>query len=353
MMKVRSVLPQPFRLRELFVSIRAAGKLPKLKWEECAPCPDKRTEAGGAKIESQFFVIGGYQTLDQVLSTVDVFDLESKRWVDRIAMPADVPQTHAGVACDGEQFIYLAGGQLGPQCRPSVSDCFMLDVRARSWSRFPSLPEPRYAPAMRLWHGRLHVISGAKPDRWTSAFDHWSIGVSGGRPMENHWREEDPIPKGGPHRASAICDDALCILGGQDGDQRPFPQDVSYRCNSATPLETLYGEAFIKRVETDQWKSISAMPHPQTHCEGIAIGQYALIVGGNEGRHRLANLIQLYDVRANSWRSVARLPYRMKTTSVYHEGWLFLVTGQRSKNMVNPVPGEVTNKVWCARFDPQ
>jgi hypothetical protein len=74
---------------------------------------------------------------------------------------------------------------------------------------------------------------------------------------------------------------------------------------------------------------------------------------GNEGRHRLSDLIQVYDSHSNRWRSAARLPYHMKTTADYHEGWLYLVTGQRSKSRVDLFPGEVMNKVWRARFDPR
>ena len=344
----RSFATRIERLRQLI----AYGTLPKLKWEECAPCPERRTEGASAKIGNQLFVIGGYQTLGQVLSVIDVFDLDSARWVERIAMPTDVPQTHAGIASDETRFIYLAGGQLGANCSPAVADCFILDARERSWSRLPSLPEPRYAPTMQLWHGRLHVVSGAKPDRWTSACDYWSIGVSDGKSFESNWREEVPIPKGGPHRASAVCDDVLCILGGQDGDVKPFRNDALYRCDQATPLERLYGDSFAMRTETDQWRPIAAMPHPRTHCDSIAIEHYAVMVGGNEGRRRLSNLIQVYDLRTDQWTTVARLPHFMKTTAAYHEGWLYLVTGQRNKSRLDLAPGEVMDKVWRARFDP-
>jgi len=294
-------------------------------------------------------VIGGYQTIGRVLSVIDVFDLDGRRWVDRIMMPADMPQTHAAVASDGMRFIYFAGGQLGAHCSPAVAAGFVLDVRERSWGRLPSLPEPRYAPTMQLWHGKLHVVSGAKADRWTSACDHWSVGVLDGKALESNWREEVPIPKGGPHRASAVCDDVLCILGGQDGDTKPLQHDPFYQCDLSTPLEILYGESFAKKAGTNEWKSISPMPHPRTHCEGVTIGQYGVIVGGNEGRHRLSDVIQVYDSHSNRWRSAARLPYHMKTTARYHEGWLYLVTGQRSKSRVDLFPGEVMNKV-CGRL---
>ena len=339
--------------REQMAFDRLHRQAPDLMWKLCARCPERRTEGTTAKIGHELFVIGGFQDIDNVLSVIDVFDLNRTRWTDRITMPANVPQTHLGIACDEKRFIYLVAGQLGAQCRPAVADCFVLDVQTKSWGRLPSLPEPRYGPTVQLCKGRLHVISGAKPDRWTSACDHWSVGVAGGRALESQWREEMPIPKGGPHRASTVLDHKLYVFGGQDGDAKPFPADPDYRCDWNTPLETLYGDSFMWDVGTKRWQTVSPMPAPRTHsdCENI-FDRYAVMVGGNEGRLRFSDLVQVYDVRANRWSVVGRLPYAMKTSTVYHEGWLYLVTGQRSKSRNDLSPGQILNSVWRAKFDP-
>jgi hypothetical protein len=66
----------------------------------------------------------------------------------------------------------------------------------------------------------------------------------------------------------------------------------------------------------------------------------------------LSDLVQMYDSRANRWRIAGRLPYCMKTTAVYYEGWLYLVTGQRSKSRTDLSPGQILNSVWRTKFDP-
>ena len=332
---------------------RLGRKPPELMWKVCAFCPARRAEAHGVKIGHWFFLIGGYESIDRVLSVVDVFDLKKRRWSDRIAMPQEAPQTHLGIACDEARFIYTVGGQAGPQCSPAVADCFVWDLQTRVWDRLPSLPQPRYSPTVKLWRGRLHALSGAKSDRWTSALDHWSIAVAGGRALEDRWREEVPIPKGGPHRTSVVCDDKLYVLGGQDGDIKPIAGDSQYTCDHNTPLETLYPDSFVMETETGPWKRVSPMPAARTHTESeITIGQYAVTVGGNEGRHRLSDLIQVYDSRSDRWRIAGRLPYPMKTPAVYHEGWLYAVTGQRSRSFDDLRPGEILSSVWRAKFDP-
>lgn len=333
---------------------RLRGRPSHLQWEWCAPCPKKRAEANGVKIGNEFFLIGGYETLDHVHSVIDIFDLEKRKWKDRIAMPPEVPQTHFGIASDHQRCIYMVAGQLGPRCYPCVADCFVLDVRTKSWSTLPPLPEPRYSPTIQLWRGRLHAISGAQRDRGTPAHEHWSIAVEEGNALESRWREEVPIPKGGPHRASAVCDDRLYLFGGQDGDVRPAVHDPDYTCDFAgTPLETLYGDSFVLDDEGGLWQNVSPIPAARTHSESeVTIDHYAVLVGGNEGRYRLSDLIQVYDARADCWRTAGLTPFCMKTTSVYHKGWLYVVTGQRCRSPDDLRPDEILNTVWRAKFDP-
>jgi hypothetical protein len=350
---LRSAADRVAQVREQIAFNRLHRKPPDLIWKVCGPCPERRTEGTVVKIGHRFFIVGGYQAIDRVLSVIDVFDLEKRRWVDRIAMPANVPQTHIGTACGEERFIYLVAGQVGAQCRPAVADCFVLDVQTKSWGRLPSLPEARYSPTVQLWNGRLHAISGAKPDRWTSACSHWSIAVGAGKALEEYWRKEVSISKGGPHRTSAVLDGKLYVLGGQDGDAKPVPADPCYTCDWSTPLEVLYGDSFRWDADAKQWRTVSPMPAPRTHSDCVIIlDRYAVMAGGNEGRKRLSDLIQVYDSRADRWSVAGRLPYAMKTSTVYHEGWLYTIAGQRSVSRNDLRPGEVIDTVWRAMFDP-
>lgn len=71
----------------------------------------------------------------------------------------------------------------------------------------------RYAPATQLWRGRLHVMGGSKENRHTPGLEHWSIAVKDGKVLEKEWRNEIPIPHGGPHRlVTGVWTDILLIL---------------------------------------------------------------------------------------------------------------------------------------------
>ena len=43
-------------------------------------------------------------------------------------------------------------------------------------------------------------MGGGKENRHTPALEHWSIAVKDGKALEEEWRSEVPIPRGGPHR---------------------------------------------------------------------------------------------------------------------------------------------------------
>ena len=333
---------------------RLGRKPPELLWETGARCPMARTESAGRKIGHKCFIIGGFHTLDCVLSVVDVFDLDKRRWTERFAMPPNMPQTHLGVASDDSRYLYFVGGQLGSQCSPAVADGFVLDTQNRTWGTLPPLPEPRYSLSAQLWRGRLHVLSGSKPDRRTPACEHWSIAMERGKALEDRWHEEVPIPRGGPHRASAILNDRLYVFGGEDGDVAPFPGDPKYTCDWNTPMEKSYGDSFVLEGGAERWKPVAPMPHARTHTEHsiVKIGQYAVLVGGIAERYVYDDLIQVYDTGADRWTTAGRLPYAMKTNAVYHEGWLFAVAGQRSRSREDPRPGEVLRSVWRAKFSP-
>lgn len=43
-------------------------------------------------------------------------------------------------------------------------------------------------------------MGGGKEDLHEPGLEHWSLAVKGAKALENKWRAEIPIPRGGPHR---------------------------------------------------------------------------------------------------------------------------------------------------------
>ncbi|KAK9156243.1 hypothetical protein Sjap_003723 [Stephania japonica] len=152
------------------------------------------------------------------------------------------------------------------------------------WRKMPPLTAPRYAPATQLWRGRLHVMGGSKEDRYEPALEHWSIAVKDGRVLENDWRAEIPIPRGGPHRACIVVDDRLFVIGGQEGDFMAKPGSPIFKCSRRH--EVVYGDVYMLDDEM-KWKVLPPMPEPDSHIEfaWAVINNYIIIVGGTTEKH--------------------------------------------------------------------
>src|SRR6267142_6647715 len=141
---------------------RSSPPAAEREWQRLAPAPSRRLDAGAIQIGHLLYCFAGYESQDQMVSVIDVFDLASCLWVDRIAMPLDVPQSHFALSCEANRYFYLAAGQLGPRCSPAVADVFAWDLVENTWASLPALPEPRHAPTMQFFGGRLHLVGGAE-----------------------------------------------------------------------------------------------------------------------------------------------------------------------------------------------
>lgn len=333
---------------------RAVG----LEWNRLAAGPSPRFDAGAIQIGHLLYCLAGYERQERVLSAIDIFDLASCQWVDQIAMPAEVPQSHFGLACEANRYFYWAGGQLGPSCSPAVSDAFVWDIRDGTWRSLPALPEPRYAPTMQFFRGRLHLIGGARPDRYTPASEHWSLGVSNGKAEDSDWRLEPPIPHAGMHRSSAVVHDRLYVFGGQEGDFIAVPGDPKFTCNGLT-VEHVYPDVYEWSGAGKSWMRLPDMLIPCSHTEFSLVvhGDLVLIAGGSCYKDpktfaiELTDAIQVFNTRTQSWMIGGRLPFRVKTCLVasYH-GWLYISGGQRDQGVNDPRPGAIENSTWRARI---
>ena len=335
----------------------ALKERPGLKWHRSQPCRQTLYDHAVAQIGHQLFIVCGYIGLDAVSDTIDVFDLERNLWVRTIQAPRGISNSHAAVASDGERYIYVASGQLGPQCKPAVRETFSYDTQADVWRELPPVPAARYAATMQLWRGRLHFVGGAAEDRWTPKDEHWSLGVASGKAIEPEWRTEVPIPVPAMHRGSVVVNDILYVLGGQQGDFVAIDGDPDCRCTGRTE-ETYLASCFKLDQPSGSWKRIADMPIAASHTDFAIIqyGEQILVAGGQVYKHpekyylRLTDAIQAYNVQTDSWTIAGHLPYRLKIPAVgLLRQRLFMVCGQRGSKD-SDFPGPISDETWWAEL---
>ncbi|XP_011098838.1 kelch repeat-containing protein At3g27220 [Sesamum indicum] len=329
---------------------------PELEWEQMPSAPVPRLDGSAVQIKDLLYVFSGYGTLDYVHSHVDIYNFTDNTWSGRLEAPKDMANSHLGVATDG-RYVYVVAGQSGPQCRtPPTSNTFVLDTETEKWERFAPLPAPRYAPATQIWKGRLHVMGGSKENRHTPGTDHWSIAVKDGKAIEKEWRNETPVPRGGPHRACVAVGDELYVIGGQEGDFMPKPGSPNYKCSRRN--EVVYGDVYMLDSEM-KWTVLAPMPKPNSHieCSWFLWNNSIIIMGGTTEKHPVNKRMILvgevfrFQLDTKQWSVIGRLPYRVKTTlAAFWDGWMYFTSGQRDRGPDNPQPKKVVREMWRTKL---
>ncbi|KAG6590291.1 Kelch repeat-containing protein, partial [Cucurbita argyrosperma subsp. sororia] len=328
---------------------------PDLEWEEMPSAPVPRLDGAAIQIKNIFYVFAGYGTIDYVHSHVDMFNFTDNTWIGKFDMPKEMGNSHLGVATDG-RYIYVISGQYGPQCRGPTARTFVLDTETKKWNSMPPLPAPRYAPATQLWRGRLHVMGGSKENRHTPGLEHWSIAVKDGKVLEDKWRTEIPIPRGGPHRACVVANDRLFVIGGQEGDFMAKPGSPIFKCSRR--FEVVYGDVYMLDDEM-KWKTLTPMPKPDSHieCAWVIVNNSLIIAGGTTEKHPITKRMILvgevfrFDLDTLTWSVIGKLPYRIKTTLAgFWDGYLYFTSGQRDRGPDNPQPRKVVADMWRTKL---
>ncbi|ERN13652.1 kelch repeat-containing protein At3g27220 isoform X1 [Amborella trichopoda] len=329
--------------------------VPLLEWEEMVQAPVPRLDGAAIQIGNLLYVLAGYGTIDYVHSHVDVYNFTENTWGGKFDMPKEMAHSHLGMATDG-RYIYVVTGQYGPQCRGPTAKSFVLDAKTKKWSQLPPLPVPRYAPATQLWRGRLHAMGGSKEDRHEPALEHWSIAVKDGKALENDWRPEIPIPRGGPHRACIVVNDHLLVIGGQEGDFMAKPGSPIFKCSRRN--EVVYGDVYMLD-DGKEWKQLPSMPKPDSHIEfaWVVVNNSIIIVGGTTEKNPVTKKMVLvgeifrFNLNRMEWSTIGRMPFRVKTTLVgFWNGWLYFTSGQRDRGPNDPSPKKVIASTWRTKL---
>lgn len=199
-------------------------------------------------------------------------------------------------------------------------------------------------------------MGGSKEDRHEPGLEHWSLAVKNGKALEKEWRNEVPIPRGGPHRACVVANDKLYVIGGQEGDFMAKPGSPIFKCSRRH--EVVYGDVYMLD-EKGKWKELPPMPKPDSHIEfaWTVVNNSIVIVGGTTEKHPVTKRMILvgevfrFNLDTLKWSVIGRMPYRIKTTLVgFWNGWLYFTSGQRDRGPDDPSPRLVVGSMWRTKL---
>src|SRR5688572_23901074 len=147
----------------------------RIDWttQDAATSPVPRVDAAAAQVGNRLFVFGGFVNgAFDATKRVDIYNLDTGTWSRGRDLPGAAAATHAGVASDGQRFIYLVAGQPNGGFTPATRNAYRYDVKNDKWDKYAKLPESRYGGAMVYRDGQLHYFGGSTADRTTVSTTH-------------------------------------------------------------------------------------------------------------------------------------------------------------------------------------
>jgi N-acetylneuraminic acid mutarotase len=136
----------------------AAYVLERGNWRRLAPMPEGRAAAGAVVIGSKLYVVGGVGPRGLARRAL-VYDLRRGRWS---SFPGPTPREHLAVTASGGRIYVLAGRRAGIDTNVTTFESYQ-PGRSRSWTRLPSIPDPRGGTAAAALAGQIVSVGGEEP----------------------------------------------------------------------------------------------------------------------------------------------------------------------------------------------
>jgi N-acetylneuraminic acid mutarotase len=268
-------------------------------WQTATSHPIERFESNGLAAFGKLWVIGGFgKYTAQSSPRSDVYDPATDKWTRIKDMPITV--THVPAVLVGTT-IWLVGGFVGDHPGPATKDVWKYDTATDTWTRGPSLPQPRGAGGAAYLDGWLHYFGGGNRKKgelgYPSETEHWALDLSN---ESAGWQVRAPMLVPRDHMSGATVNGAIYSIGGAlNGDEH---------------------EANQKRVErydpgTDKWTRVADMPTARSHITSstFVAGGKIIVAGGTNNGNIPSRDVAAYDPVANTWQVLPKLPSGRKS----------------------------------------
>lgn len=293
------------------VTVKPFDKLPRML--------TRRYLHSSLLLDRKVYMLGGIAAVTHRTASVECLDLQRNMWAR--ASPLNIArQSFALVAVNG--VMLAAGGYSDTNDTSSVEMC---TSPGGPWTVVSPMSESRSTPVGASVQDRMYVtdsfyMSPPTMECYDPAIDYWSVTGAVHLP-------DDDIPS---WRGAGVIDNAIYFTGtrGNDG--------ATYRYDPRVP-----GLTFDKLAD---------MPHATFEYGCTVLDTSIFVIGGGltMSRPRLQKSVQIYDVRANRWRTGADLPRpRAGLACVADEddGVVIAMGGLRNGRLpINPFTGHPTDR---------
>jgi N-acetylneuraminic acid mutarotase len=254
-----------------------------------AMLPTANSEMAVAETNGKIYVLGGYPSSGESVTTVQVYDVATDSW----GMAAPLPEPlHHPMAVGVAGKIYSLGGQIGRSASVDTSLSVVLDPTANTWSELADMPTARGAGAAGVIGDKIYVVGGRPPAG--NAFEAYDI-------SDDAWTSLPDLPTAANdrnHIAVTAIGGKIYVAGGRyDGGS--FSSPMTDRLDIYDP-------------GTNAWTPGAPLPRPRGGVNGIAAFGCFFVWGGEGSNIGEPNNVfpdhDVYDPRTSTWTSLADLP---------------------------------------------
>jgi N-acetylneuraminic acid mutarotase len=256
-------------------------------WTTLAAMPTERAGFGLASVAGKIYAIGGINSNNQPLTTVEEYNPTINEWKNKRSMPT--ARSGAAVAVyDGK--IYVVGGAVG---EGFVANNEIYDPKTNTWSTGTSMPTPRADFSAEIVNDAIYLIGGKK----YSSTDPFYVETNNNEvyyPANDSWSTKTALPMAVQGCASAVVDNKIYIIGGS--------RDTLSIVNSNQVYNT----------QTDTWTTAAPLPGTSSYGTAAATTGYSApkaiyYIGGFSGQD-FRQTAKTFNLSNNTWSDIEPMP---------------------------------------------
>lgn len=268
-----------------------------------------RQEAAVLPMNGLVAVIGGFDMVGEVVSSIEVYDPTTRRW--DIAQPLPEPRHHVNAAVVAGN-LYVLGSLEGPAFIER-GETHVFYTASGNWASIAPMPPgtERGASAVGVLGSTIYVAGGLRGGASVADFSSYNVDT-------DTWSELPPMPDARDHLVGGVIGNIFYAIGGRkDG------------------VENLAGDVYAFDPAAGAWSTRAPMPTPRGGAAGGILGDRIFVVGGegNPGAESgVFDATEVYDPAKDAWTTLEpMLTPRHGTGAAGIDGVLYIPGGATKK----------------------
>jgi N-acetylneuraminic acid mutarotase len=261
-------------------------------WSTMSPMPTARGGFGIAVVNGKIYAIGGLNTDNQALNTVEEYNPLTNEWSSKMSMPT--PRTGFATAVYDNK-IYAIGGTVG---NGYVGNNEVYDSVTNTWSTKASMPTPRADLSANVVNDKMYLIGGKRYSGQDPFYKETDVNECYD-PTTDSWSTKASLPTAVQGYGSAVVDNKIYVIG---GSKTPTSGGTSTIINNNQVYDT----------QTDQWTIAAPLSSLSSYgaagvTEGYLAPKAIYYIGGFTGGD-FSDQTKVYTLSNNSWSYTEAMP---------------------------------------------